>query len=251
MRASGCGLPPSTRVSECGFLPSAQSGCESCPSPGFLESDPEHWRIPGSVFGHQGIPGVGFDHRHISGADFDHRRIPGSASGHLGPIFAPEWTKAEPGIPRRPKREPAFRGTTDAQTKARAKQQKRESELSQTVKAWIRATANGRSTSPRSRGTTDARTKPLQNNRARVRAPPRAPPRGPSPILSPSPSPNPSPNPSPTLSSSFSKQPENGFEPSKRCHPNPGFARRQPRRSTYAVSARMGITYTPSGVLRA
>ena len=73
----------------------------------------------------------------------------------------------------------------------------------------------------------------------------------PSPVLSPNLFLNPSPVLSPNLSSSFSKQPENEFAPSKRCHPNLDLARRQPRRSTYAVSTRRGITYTPSGVLRA
>lgn len=55
-----------------------------------------------------GVPGAGFGHRRAPGSDFGRRRNPGLAFGHLGPIFTPEWTKAEPGIPRRPKREPAF-----------------------------------------------------------------------------------------------------------------------------------------------
>ena len=97
-RHSGFGFRPSARASGCGFLPSAQSGCESCPSPGFRSPSPGRWHIPGSVFGRRCVPGAGFGRRYN----------PGSAFGHLRSIFTPEWTKAEPEIPRRPKREPVL-----------------------------------------------------------------------------------------------------------------------------------------------
>ncbi len=68
-----------------------------------------------------GVPGAGFGRRHNPGSGFVHRRVPGSAFGHPGPIFTPEWTKAEPGIPRRPKREPAFLRTAGTRDPAFSK----------------------------------------------------------------------------------------------------------------------------------